>query len=203
MKKILVAAVAVAVMSLPAFAGLSRFSLAVQGGMAGQEENNLRPGLETGVGLAFDLGGGLSLNAEVAFWESRSRTSFRKLYDGTLSLAPVSLSVRYEFRPNAYFIPYVLAGATYVFTKYRPGPNVSLPPVQIEQRVNSGTALHIGLGARIPLTWRLSFCGETVYIMRRASGQTIVKEPNQSPRRDDIWVNLHIVLVKFGLRFDL
>ncbi|MBM3293061.1 MAG: hypothetical protein FJY82_00905 [Candidatus Aminicenantes bacterium] len=201
--KIMAALLAAAAAAPPALAERSLFSLAVQGGLAGQEENNLRPAPEAGVGLGLNLGRGISLNGDVAFWQSRSRTSFRKLHEGTLTVSPLSISLRWELRPNAYFIPYLLAGGSYVFASHRLSAEAAAAGGRVEQRVESGTAFHLGLGARVPLTWRMSFFGEAAYVMRRAPGQTLTWEANQPVRRDDIWVNLHIVLLKFGLRVNL
>jgi len=187
----------------PASASTSRFSLAIQGGFAGQEENNLGPALQGGAGFGFSLGRGFSVTGEAAFWKSRSRTSFRKLYEGTLTVLPVLVSLRYEFRPNAYFIPYALAGGSYVFARYRLGHPEALPWVRVEQRVEAGPAFHLGLGVRVPLTWKASFFGEALYIIRSAPAETKLWGADEVFKRDDIRVNLHTVLVKFGVRFFL
>jgi len=189
--------------AVPVFARTSRFSLAVHGGLAGQEENNLRPGLEAGLEASLRLSGRFSLSTEVALWKTLSKDSYRKLYRGELEVAPVQISLRYEFRPNAYFIPYLFSGASYVFTRFRIGRLTALPEGRIDQEVRSGAAGHFGLGVRVPLSWRWSFFSEAAYILRNAPARTFVWDADQVLTRDDIWVNLHIVLLKFGLRFYL
>ena len=201
LKPLMAAALILAAAAGPGLAAQSRFSFAIQGGLAGQEENNLGLALQGGVGFGANLGRGFSLTGEAAFWRSHSRTSFRKLYEGTLALLPVLVSVRYEFRPNAYFIPYALAGGSYVFVRYRLGRVEAQPGVRVGQLVEGGPALHLGLGVRVPLTWKTSFFGEATYIMRRAPAETTFWGADGALRRDAIWVNLHIVLVKFGVRF--
>jgi opacity protein-like surface antigen len=197
------AAAILALASAPAFAQPSRFSIAVHGGGAGQEENNLRPGFETGFGFDLRLGKGLVLAVDASSWKSRSRASYRKLYDGVLTVAPVSASLRFELRPNAYFIPYVLGGGSFVWTRYRIGPAASSREVAINQSVENGAAVHFGFGARVPMSRRWSFFCEGVYFIRSAPGRTVFRDAAGGETTDDIRVNLHIVLMKFGFRFHL
>jgi hypothetical protein len=73
--------------------------------------------------------------------------------------------------------------------------------VTIDQTVRSGWAAHLGLGARFRISDFWSFFSEIDYLIRTAPAQTIVRDLNSGVSKDDIWVNLHVVLLKFGGRF--
>jgi len=172
-----------------------------QGGGAFQEENNLRPGFQTGFGFSLALGPGWQLCIEYLHWTSSSKTYGGKLYDGTLSLSPVSAAVLIEFLPNRWFIPYALAGAAYVFTSFRIGPLATAPEIRIDQKVRGGAAPYIGLGARVLLSDALSFYAEASYLRRTLPGETIVRDMNRGVSSRAIGVNVRTVFLKFGLKF--
>jgi len=183
-----------------AFAQTPRVTLAFQGGGAGHEENNLHVGLASGIGISAPLTRRLSATAEIDHWSTESRNSFGKLHQGRLAVTPLLLGLRYEFRGDGYFVPYVAAGAGFIGTRFRIGPLITLPGVTIEQTVRSGAAGFIGGGA----SWRLSpfweFFSEIDYLLRTAPGRTIVRDTNRDVSSTSLWVNLHIVYWKFGLR---
>ncbi len=187
---------------MPAAAQSPRPALALQAGGAGHEENNLHVGLASGFGFAFPLTPRLAATVEIDHWSTESRTSSGKLYQGRLAVTPVLVGLRYEFRGNGYFAPYVVAGAGYVGTRFRIGSLVlSSPDTSVRQNVRSGGAGFLGLGA----SWRLSplweFFSEIDYLIRTAPGRTITRHPGGALSQADLWVNLHVVYWKFGLRF--
>jgi opacity protein-like surface antigen len=178
-----------------------RFALFLQGAGAGHEENNLKVGLASGFGLSIPISERISVTAELDYWWTRSRSSFRKLYNGQLTVAPLLIGLQYEFLPNAYFTPYGVIGAGYLYSKFRIGSVMTPPEVTIDQTVRSGWAAHLGLGARFRISDFWSFFSEIDYLIRTAPAQTIVRDLNSGVSKDDIWVNLHVVLLKFGGRF--
>jgi opacity protein-like surface antigen len=201
-KRMLAAACLTAGCLCPAvFAQSHRMALSLQAGGAGHEENNLNVGLAAGVGMAVPLSPRLSLAFEADFWDTRSQTSYRKLYNGRLRVRPFLLGLRYEFRGNGYFTPYAVAGAGYVETKFRIGTLPVVPDTAISQSVRSGWAGYFGAG----IVWRLSgfwdFFTEVDYLIRTAPGQTYVESAGLGGTTDDIWINLHVVYLKLGFRF--
>jgi hypothetical protein len=178
-----------------------RVALSLQAGGAGHEENNLNVGLAAGIGLAAPLTPRLAVTCEADTWGTRSQTSFRKLYNGHLRVRPFLLGLRYEFRGNGYFAPYAVAGVGYIETKFRLGTLPVIPDVTIDQSVRSGWAGYFGGG----IVWRLSgfwdFFAEIDYLIRTAPGRTVVRDANIGLATDDIWINLHVVYLKIGLRF--
>ena len=186
---------------ISSFAQNRRFSLHIQGGGAGHEENNLKIGLASGFGISIPISSNLSMTAELDYWETRSRYSFRKLYNGHLTILPILIGLRYEFQPNAFFAPYVIVGGGYLFSKFRIGSLLTIPEVTIDQRIQSGWAGQLGVGACFALSNLWSFFSEFNYLLRTAPAQTIVRDMNLGVSTDDIWVNLHVVLLKFGFKF--
>ncbi len=176
-------------------------SLFAQGGGAFHEENNLRPGVETGFGFSYPLGKRFSLSLAYLNWKSESKEFRTKLYNGTLTLSPVLLSVQFDFLPNTFFFPYAFMGGGYLFSRFKIGSYVSIPEVKIDQRVDDGPAFYCGLGARIAFSETWSFSSEAAYLIRNASGETIIFDMNKGVSREKIWVNVHVVFLKFGVRF--
>jgi len=176
-------------------------SLFAQGGGAFHEENNLRPGVETGFGFSYPLGKRFSLSLEYLYWKSESKEFKTKLYNGTLTLSPVLLSLQFDFHRNTFFFPFAFIGGGYLFSRFKIGSYVSIPEVKIDQRVDEGPAFYFGLGARIAFSETWSFLSEAAYLLRNASGETIISDMNKGVSREKIWVNIHVVFLKFGLRF--
>ncbi len=199
--RMLALAVALGLLGGPVFAQSRKPCLFAQGGGAFHEENNLRPGLETGFGFSYPLGKRFSLCLEFVYWKSESREFRTKLYNGVLTLSPVLLSLQYDFLRNTFFFPYAFVGGGYLFTRFKIGSYVSIPEVKIDQRVEEGPAFYTGLGARIALSETWSFMSEAAYIVRNAPGETIINDMNLGVTREKIWVNIHVVFLKFGLRF--
>jgi opacity protein-like surface antigen len=184
-----------------AFGQSRRPSLFAQGGGAFHEENNLRPGVETGFGFSYPLGKRLSLSLEYLYWKSESKEFRTKLYNGTLTLSPVLLSLQFDFLRNTFFFPYAFVGGGYLFSRFRIGSYVSIPEVKIDQRVADGPAFYFGLGARIAFSETWSFLSEAAYLVRNATGETIISDMNKGISTEKIWVNIHVVFLKFGVRF--
>lgn len=183
------------------FAQTPRVAFSLQGGGAGHEENNLSVGLAAGCSLSVPIVARLSLVAEVDHWRTGSRTSYRKLYEGRLSLTPFLAGLRYDFRGNGYFAPYVLAGAGYVESRFRIGSPDVVPEVTTRQEVGSGAAFFIGGGALWKLSGYWDFFTEMNYLIRTAPARTITTDAERNVAVDRISVNLHVVYWKFGLRF--
>ncbi|MBN1938895.1 MAG: outer membrane beta-barrel protein [Candidatus Aminicenantes bacterium] len=183
-----------------AFGQSRRVVLSFQGGGAGHEENNLNVGLAAGFGLAVPLMHRLSVAFEADSWGTRSQTSHRKLYNGRLRVRPFLLGLRYEFEGNGYFSPYAVAGVGYIETKFWIGTLPAVPDVTIDQTVRSGWAGYFGAG----IAWRLSgfwdFFAEIDYLIRTAPAKTFTQDVALGLTTDEIWVNLHVVYLKLGLR---
>lgn len=185
----------------PVLAQSPRIAFSFQGGGAGHEENNLSIGLAGGCSLTVPLFSRMSLVAEIDHWRTGSRTSYRKLYQGRLSLTPVLAGLRYDFPGNGYFSPYVLAGAGYIGSRFRIGSPAVVPEATTRQEVLSGAAAFVGLGALWKLSGYWDFFTELNYLFRKAPARTITTDAEQNVDVDGIWVNLHVVYWKFGLRF--
>jgi len=194
-------AVALFISSAGAFAQTRRVAFSFQGGGAGHEENNLSVGLAAGFSLSVPIVSRLSLFAEIDHWRTGSRTSYRKLYKGRLSLTPFLAGLRYDFPGNGYFSPYVLAGAGYVESRFRIGSPDIVPEVTTAQEVHSGAAFFFGGGAVWKLSGYWDFFTEMNYLIRTAPALTITTDSDRHIAVDRIWVNLHVVYWKFGVRF--
>lgn len=194
---------ALGLLSPLASAQSERLSLFAQGGGAFHEENNLKPGVETGFGISYPLGDRFSLGLEFMVWQSRSKEFPTKLHNGTLTLSPVFVSLQYNFHRNKFFFPYAFIGGGYMFTHFKIGHYISIPEIKIDQRVAEGPALSFGLGARIALRETWSFFSEAAYLIRNAAGETIFTDMNRGVTKENIAVNLHVVFLKFGLRLYL
>jgi len=188
-------------MGIPSFAQTKRVAFSLQAGGAGHEENNLNVGLATGLGLAVPVAPHLSMTAEIDHWRTGSRTSFRKLYTGRLFLTPFLLGLRYDFAGNGYFAPYAVAGAGYVESRFHIGSIVFPPNETVKQNVRSGIAAYLGFGALWHLSAFWDFFTEINYLIRTAPAKTITVLTDQSVAVDKIWVNLHVVYLKLGVRF--
>jgi hypothetical protein len=199
--RILSVVLALCLMEAPAFAQSQRLSVLAQVGGAFHEENNLRPGVETGFGASYPLGTRFSVSLENLYWKCTSKEFRTKLYDGTLTLSPVLLSLQYNFHRNKFFFPYAFMGGGYMFTRFKIGKYISIPEIRIDQRVDGGPAFYFGLGARIAFSKSWSFVAEAAYLMRNATGETIISDMNRGVSKEKFWVNLHVVFLKFGLRF--
>jgi len=184
-----------------AFGQSRRPSVFAQGGGAFHEENNLRPGVETGFGFSYPLGKRFSLSLEYLRWQSESKEFRTKLYNGNLILSPVLLSLQFYFHRNTFFFPYGFLGGGYLFSRFKIGRYISIPEVKIDQHVDGGPAFYLGLGARIAFSETWSFLSEVDYLIRNASGETIISDMNKGVTREKIWVNIHVVFLKFGVRF--
>lgn len=201
--KVLSVCLGLGLMGLPALAQSQRLSVLAQVGGAFHEENNLRPGVETGFGASYPLETRFSVSLEYLHWTSTSKEFRNKLYDGTLTLSPILLSVQYNFHRNEFFFPYAFLGGGYMFTRFKIGKYISIPEIRIDQRVDGGPAFYFGLGARIAFSESWSFVAEAAYLMRNATGETIISDMNRGVSKVKLWVNLHVVFLKFGLRFYL
>ena len=164
------------------------------------EENNLRGGLVTGFGFILPIAPRVSLAAEFLKWKDTAKQSHGKLYNGTLTLAPILASLQYEFYRNKYFAGYGLAGAAYIVARFRIGSYVAVPEVKIEQRVDSGLAFFAGLGANLNLTSNLVFFFEASYLRRSLPATTVVHDMNLGDSESRITANLRHVFLKFGAK---
>jgi len=179
-----------------------RLAFSIQAGGAGHEENNLNVALAGGLSLTVPMTKRLSVTAEIDYWNTGSQdSSYRKLNKGRLAVTPILLGVKYEFEGNGYFTPYAVAGAGYVGTKFHIGSPGSIPEVTIDQSVRSGWAAFFGGGVLWHLSAFWDFFTEIDYLIRTAPAQTVTCDQNLGTTIDDIWVNLHVVYWKFGLRF--
>lgn len=176
------------------------FGVQFQGGYAFPEENKHRGGPQTGFGIFFPVGGRMSVSFEFMRWAVRSLGSPGKLYAGRIEISPIAASVRLEFLRNQFFFPYGFAGAAYVFTRFEIGPVISIPEVRIGQRIESGWAPYLGLGARLALSRILSFTSEVAYLARTAAARTVFTDMNLGISTEDITANLRTVFLKFGLQ---
>jgi len=179
----------------------NRAGFLAHAGFGFPEENNLRGGLETGVGLILPILPRLSLAAEYIAWKDTSRTSYGKLYDGTLSLAPIQASLQYEFYENMYFTAYALGGVSYIVSHFRIGSYLAAPDVTINQKVNNGFALFGGLGANLALSKMVAFYIEASYMRRSLPAQTILHDSTRGDTEIPITANLRHVFLKMGLKF--
>jgi len=176
------------------------FGVQFQGGYAFPEENKHRGGPQTGFGIFLPAGGRMSLSFEFMRWAVRSLGSPGKLYAGRIEVSPIAASLRMEFLRNQFFFPYGFAGVAYVFTRFEIGPVISIPEARIEQRIESGWAPYLGLGARLALGRTLSFTSEVAYMARTASARTIATDINSGIRTEDLTANLRTVFLKFGFQ---
>lgn len=177
-----------------------RVALSFQVGGAGHEENNLNVGLAAGMSLTVPLTPRLSLAVEADSWGTRSQTSFRKLYNGHLRVRPYLLGLRYDFGGNGYFQPYAVAGAGYIATKFQIGTLPAIPGLTIDQSVQSGWAAYFGGGVLWHLSGYWDFFSEIDYLVRTAPGRTVTADESTGLSSDDIWINLRVVYIKFGVR---
>ena len=187
--------------SLAAAGPEKRVAVTAHAGFGFPEENNLRGGLETGFGFILRLAPRVSLAAELMQWKDKAMQSHGKLYNGTLTLAPILASVHYEFYANRYFTAYAIAGAAYVVTSFRMGSYVAVPEVKIEQRVADGLAFFGGLGANLSLAKDLVFFCEASYLRRSLPGTTVTHDLNFGDSEARITANLRHVFWKFGAKF--
>ena len=178
----------------------TRVALLIHSGFGFPEENNLRGGFEAGFGIILPLAPRLSLATEFLEWKDTAKQSYGKLYNGTLTLAPLLASLHYEFYANAYFTAYGLAGAAYMLTRFRIGSYVSAPEVKIDQNVDRGLALFGGLGANLALATNLVFYFEASYLRRSLPATTITRDVNVGESETRITANLRHVFLKFGLK---
>lgn len=200
MRRFTAAAILASLAVLPA---IGQTRSAVVHGHAGygfQEEGNLRPGFETGFGFAYPFAERFWLSVEFSRWTTASKSASGLLYDGTVTVAPISACLQAEFLDNRFFVPYAFAGAAFVFARFEIGPIITIPEVRIDQTVEDGPALYFGLGARIPFGRAVSFFSEVSYLHRTADGETLIHDLNLGLRRSPIVVNLRTVLLKFGLK---
>lgn len=185
---------------LPAVRSETRLALMVHTGFGFPEENNLRGGFETGFGFILPIVPRLSIAAEFLQWKDTAKQSAGKLYDGTLTLAPILASLHYEFYANRYFTAYGLAGGAYIVSRFRIGTNVSVPEVEIEQSVDRGLALFGGLGANLALARNMVFFFEMSYLRRSLPVTTTTHDLNLGDTESRITANLRHVFMKFGAK---
>jgi len=190
------------VLTVPWPAAGQRKNMVMQGhaGFAFQEEGNLRPGLEMGIGFAFSCIPRFWLSVEFSRWKSESRTAPGLLFDGTVTVSPILLCLQYDFLNNRFFVPYALVGGAFVFTKFEIDPMITIPEVKINQSIENGPSFYFGLGARIPIARTASFFSEVSYLIRTAPGKTLTDDMNLGRSEDPIVVNLRTVFLKFGLK---
>jgi opacity protein-like surface antigen len=178
----------------------TRASVLVHAGFGFPEENNLRGGLESGFGVILPIGPRFNVAVEYTFWKVTSKQSFGKLYNGTLTLAPIQASLQYEFYRNMYFTAYGLGGVAYIVSRFRIGSYVSIPEVRIDQSVESGWALFGGLGANLDLSRSVVFYFEASYLRRSLPGTTVSHDQNLGDSSSSITANLRHVFLKAGLK---
>jgi len=169
-------------------------------GYAFPEEGNLRPGFETGFGVAVPFLRQFWLSVEYSHWASASKTARGLLYGGTVSVSPVIACLQYEFLDNRFFVPYGFAGAAFVFARFAIGPLITIPEVKIDQTIENGPSLYFGLGARLAFSRTASFFSEVSYLHRTAPGTTLIDDMNLGLTEKPIVVNLRTVFIKFGLK---
>jgi len=169
-------------------------------GYAFHESGNLRGGLETGFGFAYPLTERFWISIELSHWKTMTKPVPGILRDGTVTVSPIIASLQYDFLNNRFFIPYAFAGGAFVFTKFKIGPVISIPEVKINQTIENGPAYYLGIGARIPFTRWVSFCGEVSYLVRKGPGKTIIKDMSLGTSEEAMVINLKTVFVKFGLK---
>jgi len=175
-------------------------SVLVHAGFGFPEENNLRGGLESGFGVVLPIGPRFNVAVEYTAWKDTSKQSFGKLYNGTLTLAPIQASLQYEFYRNMYFTAYGLGGVAYIVSRFRIGTYVSIPEVRIDQSVESGWALFGGLGANLALSRSVVFYFEASYLRRSLPGTTVTHDQNLGDSSSSITANLRHVFLKAGLK---
>jgi hypothetical protein len=197
----LIAILAALILGAPAAPAFqTRPVILAHAGFGFPEENNLRGGLESGFGVVLPLVFRLALAVEYIAWKDTAKQSFGKLYNGTLTLAPLQASLQYQFYQNRYFTAYGLTGAAYIVSSFRIGPYVSVPEVKIEQRVDSGWAFFAGLGADLALSTNLGFYFEASYMRGSLPATTIYHDMNLGDSESRITSNLRHVFLKMGLK---
>jgi len=172
-------------------------------GYAFPEEGNLRPGFETGFGVAVPFLRQFWLSVEYSHWTSASITARGLLYDGTISVSPVIACLQVEFLDNRFFVPYAFAGGAFVFARFTIGPLITIPEVKIDQTIENGPSLYVGLGARLAFSRAVSFFSEVSYLHRTAPGKTLIQDMNLGLTEIPLVVNLRTVFIKFGLKLFL
>jgi hypothetical protein len=200
---VLALAAAALLMSAPAAAQMKSVAVHGHAGYAFPEEGNLRPGLETGFGIAVPFLRRFWLCLEYAHWTGASKTAPGLLYDGTVSVSPAIACVQYEFLDNRFFVPYAFAGGAFVFARFEIGPLITIPETKIDQTIENGPSLYLGLGARLVLSRTVSFFSEVSYLHRTASGKNLVHDMNLGLREEPLVVNLRTVFLRFGFRLFL
>jgi hypothetical protein len=178
----------------------TRAAILVHAGFGFPEENNLRGGLVSGFGLVVSIAPRINLTAEYNAWKDTSKQSSGKLYNGTLTLAPIQASIQYAFYRNMYFTAYALGGAAYIVSRFKIGSYASVPEVRIEQSVDNGWGLFGGVGANLAVWRGADFYFEVSYMRRSLPAKTVVHDMNFGDSVSPLTANLRHVFLKAGLK---
>ncbi|MGB8952353.1 MAG: hypothetical protein WCC06_06785, partial [Candidatus Aminicenantales bacterium] len=176
-------------------------SIHVNGGVVCPRANNLDSGIQSGFGFNFPIDQKFFLSLEFDYWKNAAHEEREKLYNGKLTLTPIWTSLHYDFWRGKNITSYFFIGVGYVFASFKIGEYISIPEVQMNQKVKSGWGYRLGSGVRLKLSRDFCVYGELSYWLRNAEAQTVISDMNLGISTHEFSVHLDAVWIQLGILY--
>jgi len=162
-------------------------------------QENLDTGYGSGIGTLLSLNRNVSLVLE---WKYGSHSVIKeegKLLNGTLYVTPLLASLRYDFRKDSRFSPYVFLGGGIIFCDFRLSKEGDISEANVaDQDVINGFGVYGGLGGSFKISSQFSIFVEGVYLHRKTTAET---RYYLSLPLDEFPVNLSSFCIAVGIKY--
>lgn len=178
-------------------------SVHVYAGMVIPGEESIKSGFHTAFGFSYPLAERIIFSFDFTYWKSNVEEDEGKLFNGTLSVTPFTVSLQYTLIKESDITPYVFFGTGFVFTNFKMEDYISIPEVTITQEINNGLSFHFGTGVNLKVTDSLALFTEILYLYRKAKGETTISDMNFGVNSEEFSLNLSSFLFQIGIKYFL
>jgi opacity protein-like surface antigen len=162
------------VLTTSGFAQLRRIGFFINGAGFFPTQKNMNTGYGSGMGGVFTINRNFSISLEWKYSRLGVDNEEDGFFDGTLTVTPIVVSIRYHIPISEKFSPYAFAGGGFFFSSFQLSKAGNLQEANIRrQEVQNGLGLYGGIGSIIELNNRLSLFIEGLYLRRTAEAETI------------------------------
>lgn len=179
----------------------SKIVVHLHGGAVFPTEDNIADTFSTGFGFSYYLLNSLAFNLDFISWKSDVDEITGHLYEGKMTSNLFLISGQYFFSPDKKINPYAFLGTGIIFNDFKIGEYYSIPEITLSQKVEGGLLLNLGAGALFKITDSLSIFFDLFYLVKSASGTTVITDMNFGSETSTFAVKLNTAVVRLGLRY--
>jgi opacity protein-like surface antigen len=178
---------------------LRRIGFFINGAGFFPAQNNIKTGYGSGMGGVFYINSNFSISLEWKYSRIGVDKEESSFLDGTLTMTPIVVSIRYHIPLSEMFSPYTFAGGGFFFSSFQLSKSGNFQEANVRrQEIKNGLGFYGGIGSIVKLNSRLSLFIEGLYIGRMADAETIYLDNSPGTTFD---VNLSSFSILAGLSY--